>query len=256
MQNAPLKTKIERFIFRRNNRQRPHPNQGGRRIRRRIRVPHFSRAFCARSGDLGRPPTHRPPLIQLSHALKVSPSHHDRLPIAGPRHHHPKRSRNPSSSQNRIYMRQCVRGKGSAVPCNQNDIRPIVAKLPPQLRLHVDIEIEHRRRHSSRDYHREQSRQSASSSQNRRPHEHAQEHRRMRSPRAASRQILSRVRHSNVCPRCAHNSPRSANTGSRRTARRIAIALPAKVTITAIARITGNSTGEIEISELKIECPI
>jgi hypothetical protein len=36
----------------------------------------------------------------------------------------------------------------------------------------------------------------------------------------------------------------------------MAAALPAKVTITAIARITGSKTGGIEISELKIECPI
>ena len=54
----------------------------------------------------------------------------------------------------------------------------------------------------------------------------------------------------------AHSSPRKRKHGIQTTARRIAAALPAKVTITAMARITGNSTGGIEISELKIECPI
>ena len=64
-------------------------------------------------------------------------------------------------------------------------------------------------------------------------------------------QILCRVRH-----RRAHRSPRKAKTGSMLTARRIAAALPANVTNTAIARMTGNSTGGIEISELKIDRPI
>src|ERR1700693_2193393 len=72
----------------------------------------------------------------------------------------------------------------------------------------------------------------------------------MRSIGPAGRYVARGVRHGR-----AHSSPRSANTGSRPTARRIAAALPAKVTITAIGRTTGSSTGGIEISELKMECP-
>ncbi len=54
----------------------------------------------------------------------------------------------------------------------------------------------------------------------------------------------------------AHASPRSAKTGSNFTARRMAEALPAKVTKTAIARMMGKSTGSMEIWELKMERPI
>ena len=44
--------------------------------------------------------------------------------------------------------------------------------------------------------------------------------------------------------------------GSVAGQRRIAAALPAKVTMTAMARITGKSTGSMEICELKMERPI
>ena len=55
---------------------------------------------------------------------------------------------------------------------------------------------------------------------------------------------------------CAHASPRSAYTGSNFTACRMAAALPANVTSTAIAKMTGKSTGWMTICESKIECPI
>src|SRR5258708_6216628 len=82
---------------------------------------------------------------------------------------------------------------------------------------------------------------------------HARKHRSVRCARAAVGDLFRRVRKR---AGNAHPSPRSAKTGSNFTARRMAAALPAKVTKMAMARMTGKSTGSMEICELKMERPI
>src|ERR1035441_8661693 len=85
--------------------------------------------------------------------------------------------------------------------------------------------------------------------------EHAREHRGMRRVRAAISDLLgSKERARNGARR--HPSPRRAKTGSNFTARRMAAALPAKVTKTAMVMMIGKSTGSMEICELKIDRPI
>src|ERR1700733_13549071 len=148
-------------------------------------------------------------------------------------------------------MRKGVGGKGSAILSDQNDVCSIIAKFPAQLGLHVNIEIQHRRSYSGGNHYRKQRRGRPASPQYRRSQKHSQEHRSVGHTRSAGREILRLMRHGG-----AHSSPLNANTGSRLTARRIAAALPANVTITAITRMTGSSTGGIEISELKIDRPI
>src|SRR5437763_9297248 len=117
--------------------------------------------------------------------------------------------------------------------------------------MHIYIEDEHRGGNSRGHHQGEQRGRGATSTENGRANQHAQQHGAMGSVLAASGQIARLVRHGR-----AHNSPRNAKTGSSLTALRIAAALPPNVTITAMARITGNSTGGMEISELKIEWPI
>ena len=142
---------------------------------------------------------------------------------------------------------------GREVPSlpHHNNVRAIIAELSPQFRLHVDIKIQHCRCHGRRHHHCNQRCSRPSAPQHRRPHQHAHKHRRMRRLARLSATLWARLRQISV-----HNSPRSAYTGSRPTAFRIAAALPANVTIIAIARITGKITGAIVICELKIDRPI
>src|SRR5215472_14039155 len=193
----------------------------------------------------------RPPPIQLLHAVEIRTRNHDRLTVTGPRHNQSKWSYHSASRQHSVDTRKRFSGKGSAILPHENDVGAVVAEFTLQLGLDIDIQIQHGCRHRRGDDHGKQSRSRPAPPQHCRSQKHAHKHRSMPSPSAAGRQIPRVMRH-----RRAHSSPRRANTGSMVTARRIAIALPAKVTITAIARITGNKTGEIEICELKIDSPI
>src|SRR5712671_6909023 len=231
MNRASLKAEIERLIVRRYH---PHGADSDQHLFRRR-----------------RPVTHRPPAIKLSHSLKIRPRNHNGLAVAGARHYERERRNHPTPGDHRLCLRNCVRGKGSAVPADQNDVRPIVAKLAPQFGLNVHVNIQHRRSDSCRHNHGEQCSRRASSPQHRRAQQHTHKHRSMRSVLPVGGYIWRGMRSSDV-----HSSPRKANTGSSPTALRIAAALPAKVTITAIISITGKSTGAIVICELKIDLPI
>src|SRR5260370_6239004 len=153
--------------------------------------------------------------------------------------------------EKRFHGRERVRGKGSAAIPHQNDVRAVVAELAPQLGLDIDVEIQHRRGDGGSHDHGKQGRSSASATEHSGPHQHPQKHGGMRRLLAVDGDLLRGIRDTT-----AHISPRKANTGSSSTALRIAAALPAKVTATAMARITGKSTGAIVTCELKMERPI
>ena len=78
---------------------------------------------------------------------------------------------------------------------HHNNIRSVVAKLPLQLRLHVDIKIQHGSGYRRRYHHGKQRRDRPSPPQHRRPHQHAQKHRSMRSLRPAGRNIRVSAAH-------------------------------------------------------------
>src|SRR5258708_24040069 len=152
--------------------------------------------------------------------------------------------------EKRFHVLERVRGKGSAAIPQQNDVRAVVAELAPQLGLDIDVEIQHRRGDGGSHDHGKQGRSSASATEHSCPHQHPQKHGGMRRLRAVDGDLLRGIRDTT-----AHISPRKPNTGPSSTALRIAPALPAKVTATAMARITVKSTGAVVICELKMERP-
>ena len=119
-------------------------------------MPHFSLIL----GEVGifcrRPRAHRPPAIQLLHAIKVDTGNHDRLAVSGSGYDQSEGRCDTAPCERVIDLSESSDGKGSAVFAHQDDVRAVIAKFPLQLGLHVNIEIEHGRCHRSRDHHCEQ----------------------------------------------------------------------------------------------------
>src|SRR5260370_16024829 len=119
MERPPLESEIKRLILRRHRGQCADTDQGLLRN--------------------SWPIAHRPPPIELTHALEVRAGHHNRLPVAGSRYDQPKRRRNTASGKNGIHVSERVRGQGSAVSADDDNIRALDAEFAAQFRLHVYI---------------------------------------------------------------------------------------------------------------------
>src|SRR6185312_8384212 len=196
-----------------------------------------------------RPRGYRPPAaIQLLCLLEVRSSNDHRTSIRSAGNGVGKGNRYASAAQSRADGGQRIVGEALAVPGDHDDIGAVLAKLASQLGLNIHIKVEHRRGHGGRHDHSQQSRGCPPTAQDRGAPQHAQEHRSVGRGGAAPGDAAGLRR--------AQASPRRAYTGSNFTARRIATALPAKVTSTAIARMMGRSTGWMVICEAKMECPI
>src|SRR6185369_836553 len=165
-------------------------------------------------------------------------------------HHISEGHGNTAAAQCGFGFDECAARQACAIASNHDDIRAIVSELLAQLGLHVGIQIEHggcdRRSHD----HCQQSRGGASTPQHSGAYQHSQKHGGVWLARSA-RNDLSRFMRKGT-----QASPRNANTGSNKTAFRIAAALPANVTTTAMTRMIGKRTGWIEMSESKIARPI
>ena len=90
-------------------------------------------------------------------------------------------------------MRERVCRKGSAVPANQDDVRSVVTKLAPQFRLHIDVQIQHRRGDSSGHDHGKERRDSPPAAEHRGSHQHPKKHGGVRRLRAAGGHVLRRM---------------------------------------------------------------
>src|SRR4029077_3307460 len=143
-----------------------------------------------------------------------------------------------------------VGGQGSAVFPDRDDVGTVAAKFFAELGLHVDVEVHHGSRDRSGDDHGEEGGGSTTTAQDGGAHQHAKEHRGMRGRGAT----LGHTRGNGG--RGAHASPRRAKTGSYCTARRMAAALPAKVTMTASAKMMGERKGGMVICASKMERPM
>src|SRR5271165_4586934 len=200
---------------------------------------------------------HLPPAIQLAGANEVSANHDYGLSIVRTRDRVRERNRQRTRTENRLNFSERVGGQGLPVLPDDHHVGAIIPELGTQLGLHVDVEVHHRGGDSSGDDHGKQRRGSASAAKDSGAQQHTPEHGYVCRLRTAVRNLLRReesVRdgaHSHPYP-----SPRRAKTGSNFTARRIAAALPAKVTNTAMAMMIGKSTGSMEICELKMDRPI
>src|SRR5208337_3442497 len=204
---------------------------------------------------------HLPPVIQLASAGKIGANDHNRLSIFGARHSVGERNRERFIAKNQFNLGQRVGGQGLAVFANDDHVGSVISKLAAQLGLHVDVEVHHRGSYGGGNDHGQQRGGSAPAAEDSGAQQHACKHRSMRRWSASSGNLLwseKRVCHAVGRHSChpGHPSPRSANTGSNFTARRMAAALPPKVTNTASARMIGKSTGSMEICELKIDRPI
>ena len=62
----------------------------------------------------------------------------------------------PRACKNGFHVRESVGGKGSAVFADENNVRAVVAELAPQLRLHIDVKVQHRRSDRRRHDHGKQ----------------------------------------------------------------------------------------------------
>src|SRR5208282_261767 len=155
----------------------------------------------------------------------------------------------------RIRLCQCGGGPGLTILRDDDYIGAIISELGAELGLHIDVEVHHRGGDGGGHDHGKQSRGGASASEDGGAEKHAREHGSMRCVGAAIGDLPgSEERAGSGAHR--HPSPRRAKTGSNFTARRMAAALPAKVTKTAMVMMIGKSTGSMEICELKMERPI
>src|ERR1035441_899713 len=198
---------------------------------------------------------HLPPMVQLAGAGEVGADGDYRLSVFGAGDSVRERNSQRFCAENGFDFGECVGGQGLAVFRHDDYIGAIVSELGAELGLHVDVEVHHRGGDGGGYDHGKQRRGRASATEYGGANEHAREHRGMRRVRAAISDLLgSKERARNGARR--HPSPRRAKTGSNFTARRMAAALPAKVTKTAMVMMIGKSTGSMEICELKMERPI
>src|SRR5690348_5577977 len=222
MDRLALKTQIERLALGTDHGCGPRSEQG------------FTRRV--------RPGGNSPPGIEAANGLHVRTGDHDWRAIVGAGHHVGKRNGDATASQRCLHAGQSVRGKGMALFCDHHNVGAVFAKFRAQLALHVHVEVQHGGGDGRGDHHGQQRGKSTPAAHQRGSQQHAQEH-----------PVLARTA---SWGRGAHASAFNAYTGSKRMARRMATALPAKVTNVAIPRMTGKSTGSTLICELKMLRPI
>src|ERR1017187_3110034 len=198
---------------------------------------------------------HLPPMVQLAGAGEVGADGDYRLSVFGAGDSVRERNSQRFCAENGFDFGESFGGQGLAVFRDDDYMSAIVSKFGAELGLHVDVEVHHRGGDGGCYDHGEQGGGRTSATEYGGANEHAREHGSMRRVDTAIGDLPgSEERARNVVHR--HPSPRRAKTGSNFTARRMAAALPAKVTKTAMVMMIGKSTGSMEICELKMERPI
>ena len=181
VQRLSLKAEIERLILRRDGRQRTHANQepGAPFLAASAREVGIAcgqlltdhHRFNCRTRSKSVPAT----TIGCPSPVRATIS--------------PNGAAIPRPARTESTCASASAGREAPSLPDQNDIRPVVAKLAPQLRLHIHIKIQHRSRHRRRHHHREQ--------------------RRSRAPRRNTAARNSMRRNIEVCGACARLAARS-----------------------------------------------